>query len=131
MNKKNKSTSKSPWGNFKVIYTDDDCKVKKITVNPKSRLSYQSHKKRAEVWVIVSGEGKITIEDEVSQIGPAAIIMIPFETKHRIENTHSSKDLIFIETQLGTYFGEDDITRYEDDYGRHQDNWADVDADLL
>jgi len=120
-----------PWGNFEVILDNENCKVKKITVNPKSRLSYQSHKKRAEVWVVVCGEGRITINDEVSEVGPAAIVMVPFEAKHRIENTHATDDLIFIETQLGTYFGEDDIIRYEDDYGRDTDNWADVDADLL
>ena len=131
MTKEKARTSKSPWGNFEVVYEDEQCKVKKIIVEPNSRLSYQSHQKRAEVWVVVTGEGKVTIDDKVDTVGPAAIVMIPFEAKHRIENTHDSDDLIFIETQLGTYFGEDDITRYEDDYGRHQDNWADVDADLL
>ena len=114
----------SPWGNFEVILDNENCKVKKITVNPLSRLSYQSHQKRAEVWVVVCGEGRITINDEVSKVGPASIVLVPFETKHRIENIHATDDLVFIETQLGTYFGEDDIIRYEDDYGRDRDNWT-------
>ena len=110
--------SKRPWGAYKVLLEDDNCKVKKITVKPKSRLSYQMHKKRAEVWVVISGKGKIQVENEINEVGPNAIIMIPYETKHRIENIDDKEDLVFIETQTGTYFGEDDIIRYEDDYGR-------------
>jgi mannose-6-phosphate isomerase len=110
------------WGKYEVILDDKNCKVKKITVNPKSRMSYQSHKKRAEVWVIVSGEGLLTQEGKTSAVDHAAIIMIPFESKHRIENTHETEDLVFIETQLGTYFGEDDIIRYEDDYLMYYNN---------
>ena len=119
------------WGKYEVILDDKNCKVKKITVNPKSRMSYQSHKKRAEVSVVVSGEGLLTQEGKTSAVGHAAIIMIPFESKHRIENTHETEDLVFIETQLGTYFGEDDIIRYEDDYGRARDNWTNGDDDLF
>jgi mannose-6-phosphate isomerase-like protein (cupin superfamily) len=131
MNKENKSISKSPWGKYEVLLNDANCKVKKITVKPKTRLSYQSHKKRAEVWVVISGEGLLTQEEKTTPVKHAAIVMIPYESKHRIENTHETEDLVFIETQIGTYFGEDDITRYEDDYGRHLDNWVDCDADLL
>ena len=121
----------SPWGKFEVILNNKDCKVKKITVNPKCRLSYQSHEKRAEVWVVVSGEGRVTIDDEVDEVGHAAIVVVPYGTKHRIENTHDTDNLVFIETQLGTYFGEDDIIRYEDDYGRNRHNWTrEDDAEL-
>ena len=119
------------WGKFEILLDDDNCKVKKITVNPKKRLSYQSHQKRAEVWVVVAGEGKLTQEGEENQIGYGGVVMIPYESKHRIENIHETEDLVFIETQIGTYFGEDDIVRYEDDWGRHRDNWNDVDDDLL
>jgi len=119
------------WGKFEILLEDNNCKVKKITVNPKKRLSYQSHKKRAEVWVIISGEGKLTQEGQENIIGHGGIVMIPFESKHRIENTHDTEDLVFIETQIGTYFGEDDIIRFDDDWGRHRDNWNDVDDDLL
>jgi len=118
------------WGKFEVLLDQNDCKVKIITVNPKKRLSYQSHKKRAEVWVVISGEGLLTQEEKTTPVRHAAIVMIPYESKHRIENTHETEDLVFIETQLGTYFGEDDIIRYDDDWGRHRDNWNDVDDDL-
>ena len=107
-----------PWGKYEILLNDSTCKVKKITVTPKGRLSYQSHEKRAEVWVVISGHGKLTCDGETDEIAPAAIVMIPYGMKHRIENTHEAEDLVFIETQIGTYFGEDDITRYEDDYGR-------------
>ena len=118
------------WGKFEILLDDGNCKVKKITVSPKKRLSYQSHKKRAEVWVVISGEGLLTQEEKTSPVRHAAIVMIPYESKHRIENTHETEDLVFIETQIGTYFGEDDIIRYEDDWGRHRRNWANVDDDL-
>ena len=118
------------WGKYEILLSDADCKVKKITVAPQKRLSYQSHKKRAEVWVIVSGEGSITQEGKTRAVHAGDIALIPYHTKHRIKNTHDTEGLIFIETQLGTYFGEDDIIRYEDDWGRHRDNWANVDDDL-
>tara|TARA_R110000851_G_scaffold198621_2_gene349703 strand:- start:831 stop:1214 length:384 start_codon:yes stop_codon:yes gene_type:complete len=118
MQKKKVVIEKRPWGNYKILLDDSTCKVKKITVNPKGRLSYQSHKKRAEVWVVTSGVGKITCDGVIDDIAHAAVVMIPYGMKHRIENTGETEDLVFIETQIGTYFGEDDITRYEDDYGR-------------
>ena len=62
---------------------------------------------------------------------PGGVIMIMIGMKHRIENISDSEPLVFIETQFGSYIGEDDIIRYDDDYGRHLDNWADCDADLL
>ena len=123
--------NKYPWGYAKVLTEGENYKVKRISLNPSSRQSYQSHERRAEAWVIVSGEGKITIDDVESSIGPAAVIMISMNVKHRIENISHENPLVFVETQFGTYIGEDDIIRYEDDYGRHLDNWADVDADLL
>ena len=125
-----KKITEKPWGTFEVLLGDEKCKVKKITVNPKSRLSYQSHKQRAELWVVIEGTGILTHDGEENEVGPASVVMIPRELKHRIENTHETDQLIFIETQLGTYFGEDDIIRYDDDYGRHRDNWNDVDDDL-
>ena len=121
----------SPWGNQEILLDDGKCKVKKITVHPGARLSYQSHEKRAEIWVIISGTGKVTLDEHESLVGPNAVMGVPVNAKHRIENILADEDLVFIETQIGTYFGEDDIIRFDDDYGRHQDNWADVDADLL
>ena len=128
---KDKRIPQYPWGTAEVLTKGENYKVKRVSLNPKSRQSYQTHEQRAEAWLIVSGEGKITIDDVESRVTPAAIVMISIGTKHRIENLSSDEPLVFIETQFGACIGEDDIIRYEDDYGRHLDNWADVDADLL
>ena len=112
-----------PWGSFEILLDEDYCKVKRIIVKPGQRLSYQYHHKRSEAWVIVQGEACATIENpngtsyhEVTY-GVGEVIEIPIEAKHRVQN-EGEEDLIFIETQVGTYFGEDDIVRLEDDYGR-------------
>ena len=126
-----KENSKFPWGTAKVLTEGENYRVKRISLKPESRQSYQSHDHRAEAWLIVSGEGKITIDDVESRVTQAAIVMISIGTKHRIENTSKVDPLVLVETQFGSYIGEDDIIRYEDDYGRHLDNWADCDADLL
>jgi len=115
------NTEQRPWGNYEVLYDGEDCKVKRITVNPEQRLSYQFHNKREEQWTIVSGEGMVTIDDKKNIVKEGSVVWIPHEAKHRIENTSKENDLVFIETQLGTYFGEDDITRIEDDYERVKD----------
>ena len=126
-----KNRRKFPWGYTEILTEGESYKVKRVSIIPNSRQSYQSHEYRAESWMIVSGKGKITIEDKESDVETAAIVMISIGMKHRIENLSSTEPLVFIETQFGSYIGEDDIIRYEDDYGRHLDNWADVDADLL
>ena len=87
-----------PWGSFEHLLDTDYCKVKEIIVKPDQRLSYQYHHKRSEAWVVVQGVATVRM-------------------KHRVRND-KEEDLIFIETQTGTYFGEDDIVRLEDDYGR-------------
>ena len=107
-----------PWGTYLVL--DDveaDHKVKRIVVNPHKRLSYQSHAKRSEHWFVVSGTAKVTLDGVDHLVGPGQAIDIPVGTAHRCENPGESP-LTFIEVQFGTYFGEDDIVRYEDDYGR-------------
>jgi len=129
-NMKEKQSS-FPWGYTKVLTEGENYRVKRVSLNPDSRQSYQSHEYRAESWLILSGKGKITIDDKESDVETAAIVMISIGMKHRIENLSSDEPLVFIETQFGSYIGEDDIVRYEDDYGRHLDNWADCDADLL
>jgi len=108
---------KRPWGKFEVLVDNDNCKVKKITVNPNGRLSYQYHHKRSEVWTVVSGVATMTLDDEISHYIYGETILIPQGTKHRVENK-GIEDLIFIEVQHGSYFGEDDIIRIEDDYNR-------------
>ena len=116
-----------PWGSFEILLDEETCKVKKIIVKPGQRLSYQYHKNRNECWVIVQGEATITHDDFllVANTTPESnIVNIPAGTKHRVENK-SNEDLIFIETQTGTYFGEDDIVRIEDDYGRDKNEHKD------
>jgi len=111
-------TCKRPWGTYEVLLDDENCKVKKIIVNPNSRPSYQYHYKRSETWVVVEGKGKVTLEDNEKNVKVGDVIEVPAEYKHRIENTDDKNDLVFIEIQHGTYFGEDDIVRIEDDYNR-------------
>ena len=106
-----------PWGMFENLLEDDTCKVKKITVEPGGRLSYQYHFKRSEVWVVVTGTGLMTSDVYTGTVAPGSVIQIPPEAKHRIENNGGSP-LVFIEVQQGSYFGEDDIVRIEDDYNR-------------
>ena len=107
-----------PWGYFSIISDEKQYKIKKITVNPNCRLSYQYHNKRQETWIILSGEGLMTIDDKNHQVFKGSQIFIPTKSKHRIENTSSTDILEFIEVQTGEYFGEDDIVRIQDDYGR-------------
>ena len=108
-----------PWGSFENLLDTDYCKVKRIIVKPGQRLSYQYHHKRTEHWVIVQGDAIVTLNDEEYIFGEGMVVEIPVGTKHRVKNEFD-KNLIFIETQTGTYFGEDDIVRLEDDYGRNQ-----------
>lgn len=109
---------KREWGNFEILSESDVCKVKQITVNPKQRLSYQYHYKRSESWIVVQGQAKVTINGVDIILNPQQNIYIPKEAKHRIENISKDEHLIFIEVQMGEYFGEDDIVRIEDDYNR-------------
>ena len=110
-------SEKRPWGCFFVIHDEPTYKLKRIEVNPGGRLSYQYHNKRSEAWTIVYGSGHITIDDVEKDYLKGDTIIIPKGAKHRIENKGSDK-LIFIEVQTGSYFGEDDIVRVEDDYNR-------------
>ena len=108
-----------PWGKFEILIDSDYCKVKRITVYPGGRLSYQYHYKRSEIWTVVSGIATITLDDKIKSYHYGESILIPQGTKHRVENKESmDEDLVFIEVQHGTYFGEDDIVRIEDDYNR-------------
>ncbi len=115
--KNNPQYDERPWGNFTVLDEGDGYKVKRIEVLPGKRLSYQSHKHRAEHWVMVQGTAKVTINEQEHTINKYEPIDIPQEARHRVENPGAEK-LIFIEIQKGTYLGEDDIKRYEDDFGR-------------
>ena len=110
-------TEERPWGTFTILLDTPTHKVKQIVVRPGQRLSYQLHYKRAEHWFVVTGVGTATINDVERPLVAGATIDIPVETKHRVANTGTT-NLIFIEVQTGTYFGEDDIIRLADDYAR-------------
>lgn len=110
-------TEQRPWGRFKNLYESSSTKVKLIEVDSKARLSYQSHERRQETWTIISGKAKVTLDENDHELSQGDSICIPMRAKHRIENI-GSETLSFIEVQTGSYFGEDDIQRYQDDYGR-------------
>ena len=110
-------TEERPWGRFKNLLDTDFTKVKIIEVDAGKRLSYQSHAKRRESWTVVKGEAVVILNDKEVMLKVGEHIDIPLGAKHRLENRGSQK-LSVIEVQTGTYFGEDDIKRYQDDWGR-------------
>lgn len=107
-----------PWGFYKTTVLNDMYQSKVIYVMPGQALSLQSHKRREEYWQIVKGTGTIQIGESVHAVYPGASFFIPKGCKHRMTNTSADETLIFTEVQLGDYFGEDDIQRYEDIYNR-------------
>ena len=106
-----------PWGNYTVLDSGEGFKVKRIEVLPGKRLSYQRHAHRAEHWQVVQGTAKVTLNGRETLVGKGGIVDIAVGTKHRVENPEKEL-LIFIEIQLGSYLDEDDIERFEDDFGR-------------
>ena len=106
-----------PWGTFENLLDTNYCKVKKIVIKPGQAPSYQYHFKRSEVWIIVQGKGELKLDDVLYPVNIGDTLNIPLKAKHQIQNT-GDEDLIFIEVQMGEYFGEDDIIRLEDKYGR-------------
>ena len=105
-----------PWGEYVVIANGDGYQVKIITINPNSRLSLQTHKYRAETWFILDGTANITIGDDIFFGHAGESFYIPVGVVHRIGS--SNQTVRFVEVQTGTYFGEDDIERLSDDFGR-------------
>jgi mannose-6-phosphate isomerase len=106
-----------PWGRYTILYTGPDCQVKRIEVAPGKRLSLQSHKFRAEHWFIVSGKGMVQVGDLIFEVTNGDTIEIPIRVKHRI-SANKNELLAFIEVQTGLSFDENDIFRFEDDFGR-------------
>jgi mannose-6-phosphate isomerase len=106
-----------PWGAYEVLAEGASFKVKRIEVKPGHRLSLQMHQSRSEHWVIVAGEAIVTVGEREIRLRPNEGALIPTRTKHRVANPGTTP-LIFIEVQCGDYLGEDDITRFEDDYER-------------
>jgi len=113
----NMESEQRPWGGFKILLDTPTYKVKEILVKSGQRLSYQMHYKRSEHWYVVQGEAVVTLDDKDITVKKGEYIDIPVEHKHRIANK-CDIDIVFIEVQTGSYFGEDDIVRFEDDYGR-------------
>ena len=110
-------TDHRPWGYYTVLSDEPDHKVKRICVFPGKRLSLQRHRRRAEHWYLVRGEAIVTIEDRELALRPGEAVDIPCGAAHRLRNT-GEEETAFIEVQTGEYFGEDDIERLSDDYGR-------------
>ena len=106
-----------PWGSWHVVEVAPGYKIKRIHVSPGCRLSYQTHARRSEHWVVVSGVATCTIEDEVVTVGTGHSLEVPQGARHRLAN-EGSEELVVVEVQHGAYTGEDDIVRHEDDYGR-------------
>jgi len=106
-----------PWGHYLVLHEDAGYKVKQFVVKPGSRLSLQRHRHRAEHWQVVRGEAVVTRGKEIIRLLPGGSIDIPLGALHRVENV-GKETLVVIEVQMGEYLGEDDIERFEDDYGR-------------
>ena len=106
-----------PWGTFEVLDDRERYKAKRMTVDPGQRLSYQKHARRAEHCVVVEGLALVTLDGNPNELRVGDSIDIPLGAAHRVENPGDT-ELVFIEVQTGDYFGEDDIVRLEDDYGR-------------
>ncbi|MEP6998241.1 MAG: mannose-1-phosphate guanylyltransferase/mannose-6-phosphate isomerase [Betaproteobacteria bacterium] len=106
-----------PWGAYTVLQEGPGFKIKRIEVRPGGALSLQLHHRRGEHWVVVSGEARVTNGDRVYPLHTNESTFIPIETRHRLENPHD-EPLIMIEVQCGDYLGEDDIVRFDDQYGR-------------
>jgi mannose-6-phosphate isomerase-like protein (cupin superfamily) len=113
----NNETTQKDWGNYTVISESQRCKIKRIEVAPGHRLSLQSHCHRSEHWVVISGVAKVTIGCQETVLCPNQSAFVPVQVQHRLENP-GKIPLVIIEVQTGQYLGEDDITRYSDDYGR-------------
>ncbi|MGI8434950.1 MAG: phosphomannose isomerase type II C-terminal cupin domain [Nocardioidaceae bacterium] len=106
-----------PWGFYEVVDEGPGFQVKRICVASGQRISYQRHAIRTEHWYVVSGLGVVTLDGVEQQVAPGASVDVPVGAAHRMTNS-GDDDLIFVEVQTGSYFGEDDIERLTDDYGR-------------
>ena len=112
------TTAHRPWGTYTILDEHAGYKVKQITVRPGAKLSYQYHHHRSEHWIVVRGIATITIDDKTFDLRANESTYIPKEAKHRLANLQK-EDLVIIEAQVGSYLGEDDIVRLQDDYKRN------------
>ena len=109
--------TEKPWGYFNVLFETEFSKVKILSIDPGQMLSMQMHEHRSETWYVTQGIATVTKEDATSTVYPGESVIIDEKEKHRVQN-FGSEVLEIIEIQTGTYFGEDDIVRFEDMYGR-------------
>ena len=107
-----------PWGFYKTTILNEYFQSKVISVRPGQQLSLQSHNHREEHWIVAHGRGVVQIEKSEIRIESGSSLFIPKGARHRLTNTDSCENLIITEVQIGDYLGEDDIVRYEDNYGR-------------
>ena len=107
-----------PWGNYIVLAKSKNFLIKKIVVNPKGILSYQSHNYRSEHWVVIEGKATIVVDKKTYYKSKNENIFIPIKAKHRVSNESTKNKLVIIEVQTGIKFLESDIKRYSDIYGR-------------
>jgi mannose-6-phosphate isomerase len=118
MEKRTPEFEERPWGSFTVLDEGENYKVKRIEVSPGKRLSYQRHTRRAEHWYVVRGIAKVTLNGAEILLKKGEAVDIGIGDAHRVENPSSDELLAFVEVQTGDYFGEDDIERLDDDFGR-------------
>jgi mannose-6-phosphate isomerase len=111
------SEDQRPWGFYRVLEDESSHKVKRIVVHPGMRLSLQRHRRRSEHWHVVSGRAIVTRDDEALVLGAGESVDVAAGVAHRVMNPGPGQ-LAFIEVQRGSYFGEDDIERLQDDFGR-------------
>lgn len=111
------NTEVRPWGLFEILFQNKERTIKKLVVTPSQRISLQSHGLRDEMWFIESGKGLVTLNDTEQVFIKGNYIMIPRNTVHRVWNHDNKNDLVIIEIAYGV-FKEEDIIRYQDDYGR-------------
>jgi mannose-6-phosphate isomerase-like protein (cupin superfamily) len=112
-----KPSEERPWGSFSTLSYNEKYHIKEIKINPNCSSSLQSHQYRNELWLVISGKGIATINSLEKNVEQGSVIHVNAGEKHRVSCT-GEEDLIFIEIQTGEKFSEDDITRYEDQYGR-------------
>ncbi len=106
-----------PWGEYFILFQEPGVWVKRVLVKSGARLSLQKHQQRSEKWVFVTGAGMAVVNEKEIPVIPGSVVDIPLGAVHRIGNTGNDV-LVFIEVATGSYLGEEDITRIQDDYNR-------------
>lgn len=106
-----------PWGSFEILLETVEYKIKRIIVAPQKRLSLQRHRYRSEHWFFLKGKALVTLDEREISLTSGGAVDIPCGSLHRVKND-GMEDVVFVEVQRGTYFGEDDVERFEDDFGR-------------